>query len=63
MKLCYNVYMNIGKIIISFLAISFGVFMFVYGEFDDSPGGQLMGLLAFIIGIIGLIKSKKKNSG
>ncbi|MDD4271682.1 MAG: hypothetical protein PHF50_02665 [Patescibacteria group bacterium] len=55
--------MNIGKIIISFLAISFGVFMFVYGEFDDSPGGQLMGLLAFIIGIIGLIKSKKKNSG
>jgi hypothetical protein len=33
--------------------------MFVYGGYDDSPGGQLMGLVAFIIGIIGLIKNKK----
>ena len=41
------------------LAISFGVFMFVYGEFDDSPGGQLMGLIATIIGVAGLIKNKK----
>ena len=34
--------------------------MFVYGEYDDSPGGQLIGLVAVVIGIIGLIKSKKK---
>ncbi len=37
--------------------------MFVYGGIDDSPGGQLLGLLAFILGIVGVIKSKKKNSG
>jgi len=44
------------------LAILFGVFMFVYGGIDDSPGGQLIGVIAVIIGIIGLIKRKKKNS-
>ena len=44
------------------LAILLGVFMFVYGEFDDSPGGQLLGLVVAIIGIVGLIKSKKKTS-
>lgn len=42
-------------------AILFGVFMVVYGEFDDSPGGQLIGLLAVIVGVVGLIKRKKKN--
>jgi len=44
------------------LAILFGIFMFVYGEYDDSPGGQLIGLIAVIIGIVGLIKNKKKTS-
>jgi hypothetical protein len=34
--------------------------MFVYGEFDDSPGGQLLGLIVVVIGIVGIIKSKKK---
>jgi drug/metabolite transporter (DMT)-like permease len=43
------------------LAILFGAFMFVYGEFDDSPGGQLMGLLAVIAGIVGIVKSRKKT--
>lgn len=54
--------MNKSRIIYSILAISFGIFMFVYGEIDDSPGGQLLGLVAVIIGVIGIIKSKKKNS-
>ena len=53
--------MNIMKIIASILAILFGVFMFVYGGYDDSPGGQLLGLLAFIGGIVGVIKSRKKK--
>jgi hypothetical protein len=37
--------------------------MFVYGGIDDSPGGQLLGIIAVIIGIVGIIKSKKKNFG
>ncbi|MEK7608780.1 MAG: hypothetical protein AAB495_04325 [Patescibacteria group bacterium] len=45
----------------SVLAILFGAFLFVYGEIDDSPGGQLLGLLVVIAGIVGVIKSKKKN--
>ena len=53
--------MNKSRIIYSILAILFGAFMFVYGELDDSPGGQLLGLLAVIIGIVGMIKSRKKN--
>jgi len=54
--------MNKSRILYFILAILIGVFMFVYGEVDDSPGGQMIGLLAIIIGIIGLIKSKKKTS-
>ncbi|MDO8557025.1 MAG: hypothetical protein Q7R98_00990 [Candidatus Jorgensenbacteria bacterium] len=54
--------MNKSRVIYSFLAILFGAFMFVYGEIDDSPGGQLLGLLVAIIGIVGIIKSKKKTS-
>ncbi len=50
------------KILYFVFAVLFGLFMFIYGEFDDSPGGQLIGLTAIIIGIIGLIKSKKKSS-
>jgi hypothetical protein len=50
--------MNKSKIIFSIFAILFSIFMFVYGEIDDSPGGQLLGLTIFIIGIIGLIKKK-----
>ncbi|MEY4731819.1 MAG: hypothetical protein RL681_765 [Candidatus Parcubacteria bacterium] len=42
------------------LTIIFGAYMFVYGEYDDSPGGQLMGLLAVVIGIVGVIKRKRK---
>ncbi|MFA6255435.1 MAG: hypothetical protein WC675_05425 [Patescibacteria group bacterium] len=53
--------MNKIRILYSVLAILFGAFMFVYGEIDDSPGGQLLGLLAIILGIVGVIKSKKKT--
>ena len=49
-------------LVLAFLAILLGVLMFVYAEVDDSPGGQLIGLIAVIIGIVGLIKSKKKTS-
>ncbi|MFA6215241.1 MAG: hypothetical protein WC768_01585 [Patescibacteria group bacterium] len=43
------------------IVILFGVFMFVYGEYDDSPGGQLLGLLAVIIGIVGMVIRRKKS--
>lgn len=54
--------MNKRRMILSILAIVFGVFMFVYGGYDDSPGAQLLGAVAVIIGIVGVIKSRKKIS-
>jgi LPXTG-motif cell wall-anchored protein len=50
------------KMLCFVLAIPFGVFMFVYGGFDDSPGGQLLGVVLVSIGIVGIIKRKKKTS-
>jgi len=49
------------RIIYFIFAVLFGAFMFVYGGYDDSPGAQLMGLIAVIIGIVGLIKNKKPS--
>jgi len=53
--------MNKIRITYSIFAILFGIFFVVYGEYDDSPGGQVIGLLMVIAGIVGIIKSKKKN--
>lgn len=50
--------MNTSRILFSILAILLGVFIFVYGGYDDSPGAQGLGLLVVILGIIGVIKSK-----
>lgn len=47
------------RIIYSFFALFFGVFMFIFGGYDDSPGAQGLGLLIFIIGVVGLVKNKK----
>jgi drug/metabolite transporter (DMT)-like permease len=54
--------MSKSKVLLFILAILFGVFIFVYGGYDDSPGAQLIGVIAVIIGIVGLIKRKKKSS-
>jgi hypothetical protein len=43
----------------SIIAISFGIFMFLYGGYDDSPGAQLLGLILVIIGIVLIFKFKK----
>lgn len=40
--------------------IFLGAFMFVFSEMDDSPGGQLLGLIAFIVGVSGLILSLRR---
>ncbi len=53
--------MNKSRVLYFVLAMLIGVLMFVYAEVDDSPGGQLIGVIAVIIGIVGLIKSKKKT--
>jgi drug/metabolite transporter (DMT)-like permease len=54
--------MNIKMLICSILAILFGILMVVYGGIDDSPGGQLLGILVAITGIVGTVKSTRKNS-
>lgn len=54
--------MNKTKLAFSILAILFGAFMFVYGGYDDSPGGQLLGFLLVVAGVTGVVKSKKKKS-
>jgi hypothetical protein len=54
-------HMNKRRLLYSILAIAFGVFMVVYGERDDSPGGQFLGLLAAIAGIVGVRKSRGKS--
>ncbi len=53
--------MSRSWIVCSVLLILFGIFSIIYGEIDDSPGGQLLGLLAIILGIAVATKSKKKN--
>jgi len=47
------------KIIFFVLTMLFGIFIFVYGGYDDSPGAQLLGLIIFIIGIVNFIKKIK----
>jgi len=48
--------MKKSRILYFILAILIGVFMFVYAGIDDSPGGQLIGLIVVIVGITGVIK-------
>ncbi len=35
--------------------------MVIYGGYDDSPGGQLLGAMAFAGGIYGLIRMRRKK--
>jgi len=53
--------MNILRLLLSLLAIAFGVFLVVYGGYDDSPGAQGLGLFVAIAGIVGAVKSRKKT--
>ncbi len=43
----------------SVFAVLFGILVFIYGGIDDSPGAQLLGFIAAIIGIWGIMKSRK----
>jgi hypothetical protein len=55
--------MNKVRIAYSILAIVLGAFIFVYGGYDDSPGAQLLGVIAVIFGIIGVIRGRRKVQG
>ncbi len=55
--------MNKLKILYLIIAILFGIFMIVYGEKDDSPGAQFLGLIIIIASIFSFHKSKNKKSG
>jgi hypothetical protein len=51
------------KLPLYILAILFGAFMVVFGGYDDSPGAQLLGLIAVLFGVYGVVKSRKKKTG
>lgn len=50
------------KIILSILAVLFGLFLIVFGGYDDSPGAQGLGLILVITTVIIVIRSRKKNN-
>lgn len=50
--------MNKLLILVSILAVAFGIFMFVFGGYDDSPGAQGLGVLAVTLGIVGVVKGR-----
>lgn len=49
------------RIIYFILAMLFGVFIFFYGGYDDSPGAQGLGVIIVVAGIVGLIRMRKKK--
>ncbi|MFA6486568.1 MAG: hypothetical protein WCT40_04355 [Candidatus Magasanikbacteria bacterium] len=49
-------------IVLMIFTIIFGIFLFIFGGYDDSPGAQLLGLTAIITGIVLIIKYKKYDS-
>lgn len=54
--------MNIVRATSFILAILAGAFLIMFGEHDDSPGAQFLGLLAVIAGIGGMVKLVRKRS-
>jgi hypothetical protein len=49
------------KILSFIFLIMFGVFIFIYGGYDDSPGAQGLGLLVVIGGIYYLVRMIKRT--
>ena len=52
--------MKLKKLLYLIPLILFGIFVFVYGGYDDSPGAQGLGFVMVVFGIIGIVKKKKK---
>jgi len=53
--------MNKIRLAFSILALPLGVFLFVYGGHDDSPGAQLLGLVVAVAGIAGLVMKRSRG--
>lgn len=49
------------KILLSVLAILLGAFFIVFGEFDDSPRLQGIGLILIIAIVVMIIRNRNKN--
>jgi uncharacterized membrane protein HdeD (DUF308 family) len=49
------------KVVFSIFAVLLGVFIFIYGGYDDSPGAQLLGVLVMASGVANIIKKRKKK--
>lgn len=47
------------RIFFSVLIIALGVFFFIYGGYDDSPGGQLLGAVVAAYGAWRLWRGKR----
>lgn len=53
--------MNPKKLLYLIPLILFGIFVFIYGGYDDSPGAQGLGFIIVVGAITGIIRIKKKN--
>ena len=49
------------KFIIAILGLPLGIFIFIYGGYDDSPGAQLLGLIIFLFSLYILIKKQFRH--
>lgn len=47
------------QIVFFVILILFGIFLFVYGGYDDSPGAQLLGFVLAATAFVFLVKKKK----
>lgn len=54
--------MKIPTILYALVAFIVGATLFVYAEIDDSPGGQLIGVVVALTGIVAVIKGRKKDT-
>lgn len=52
--------MHIFKLTLSVIGICLGVFLFIFGGYDDSPGAQGLGLLIVLTGLYNAYKSRTK---
>lgn len=50
------------KLIPSILGGALGIFLIIYGENDDSPGAQFLGLVIFVISMTIMIRTRRKIS-